>query len=194
MKAFPQMRLFLVLAVLAALSLGLVAVAAAEQYEFTGVAGCKMCHNKDKTGMQWDQWSKSAHAQAFAVLATEPALAIAKEKGIADPQQADECLKCHVTGHGVDPKFFKPKFSQEEGVGCEACHGAGGAYQKLTVMKDITAGKVDGATVGLIKPTKELCVQCHNEQSPTFKGFNYDEAIKLGAHPIPAEHKATYKQ
>ncbi|HOX25487.1 MAG TPA: cytochrome c family protein [Candidatus Krumholzibacteria bacterium] len=193
MKQYPQAKLFLVLTALA-LTWFVVAGAAAEQNEFVGVAKCKTCHNKASSGMQWDQWSKTPHAQAFTVLASEAALAIAKEKGIADPQQADACLKCHVTAHGVDAKFVNAKFAKEDGVGCESCHGAGGAYWKMTVMKDLTAGKVDPATVGLVKPTKELCVQCHNEESPTFKAFNFEEAIKVVAHPIPAEHKATYKK
>ncbi len=163
--------------------------AMAADHAFTGAAKCKTCHNKPAEGAQYDQWLTTKHAKAFETLASEAAKAIATEKGIADPQAADACLKCHVTGHGAAAALLGEKYSKAEGVSCETCHGAGGDYYKMSVMKDIAAGKVDGATVGLIKPTKEMCVKCHNEESPTFKGFNYEEAVKKIAHPKPAAPK-----
>ena len=36
-------------------------------------------------------------------------------------------------------------------------------------------------------------MQCHNDKSPTFKGFVYAEMYKKIAHPIPDEAKAAYK-
>ncbi len=160
--------------------------AVAADHAFTGAAKCKTCHNKPADGAQYDQWMSTSHSKAFTTLASDASKAIAKEKGIADPQTADACLKCHVTGHGAAAALLGEKYAKTEGVTCETCHGAGGDYYKMTVMKDISAGKIDGATVGLIKPSKELCVKCHNAESPTFKGFNYDEAIKKVAHPKPA--------
>ena len=79
---------------------------------------------------------------------SQEALAIGKEKGIADPQTSDACLKCHVTAFGIDAKFKGAKFANEEGISCEACHGAGGLYQKMTTMKELTAGKIEPASVG----------------------------------------------
>ena len=160
--------------------------AMAADHQFTGAAKCKTCHNKPADGAQFDQWMSTSHAKAFTTLASEKSKTVAKAKGIEDPQTADACLKCHVTGHGAKAELLGEKYSKAEGVTCESCHGAGGDYYKMTVMKDIAAGKVDGATVGLIKPAKETCVKCHNAESPTFKGFNYDEAIKKVAHPKPA--------
>jgi len=73
----------------------------------------------------------------------------------------------------------------EEGVSCEACHGPGSQYKSLKVMKDIAAGTVKGADVGLATPDKTLCVKCHNTKSPTFKEFKFEEAAKKIAHPLP---------
>ena len=163
------------------------------QRTFIGATKCKTCHKKPEQGEQFVIWSESRHAKAYETLAGEKAKAIATEKGIEDPQKADECLQCHVTGHGVAADFLGPKYAVTDGVGCESCHGAGGDYYKKSTMKKIISGEVDGATLGLTKPVEEDCVGCHNDKSPTFAGFKYDEMVKKIAHPIPDEKKAEYK-
>jgi hypothetical protein len=85
----------------------------------------------------------------------------------------------------VDAKFLGEKYKKEDGVSCESCHGAGGDYWTKQVMTDITAKKIDGATVGLVKPDEATCKKCHNEESPTFAGFNFEEMSKKIAHPMP---------
>lgn len=163
------------------------------QRMFVGTTKCKTCHKTAAQGEQHPIWLKSAHAKAFEVLAGDESKAIAKEKGIEDPQKADECLKCHVTGHGVDAKFLGPKYLASEGVGCESCHGAGGDYYKKTTMTAVLLGEIEPASVGLIIPNEKTCVTCHNEDSPTFKKFDYKEAYAKIAHPIPEERKAKHK-
>lgn len=185
-------KLTLMVAALAML-LGIAAVASAEDYEFVGVDGCKMCHKKEKSGDQYGKWSAGPHAKAFETLGTDAAKAAAAEMGLGDPQQEGACLKCHITAYGVDEARLGAKYTKEEGVGCESCHGAGGEYKSMKTMKAITAGEVDGATVGLVIPTAETCTACHNEESPTFKGFDWDEYSAKIAHSIPEEHMATYK-
>ncbi|MBN2010246.1 cytochrome C554 [candidate division KSB1 bacterium] len=155
------------------------------QNTYVGVKSCKMCHNKAKTGKQFSIWSESGHAKAFETLATEEAKAVAKKAGVeGDPQKADQCLSCHVTGHGASSEIHGDKLTMEEGVSCEACHGPGSAYKSMKVMKDITAGTIKGETVGLTTITAETCKTCHNPKSPTYKEFNFDEAAKKIAHPI----------
>jgi hypothetical protein len=39
----------------------------------------------------------------------------------------------------------------------------------------------------MIIPDEKLCIGCHNEESPTYKEFNYAEAVKQIAHPRPAK-------
>jgi hypothetical protein len=149
-----------------------------------------MCHNNPKSGAQFKQWETTKHAKAFETLGTAEAKEIGAKMGIADPQKDDKCLKCHVTGHGVDAKLLDKNYAMTDGVSCESCHGAGADYWTKKVMEDISKGTVDGATVGLINPTEEMCKTCHNEESPTFSGFNYEEMSKKISHPMPAEYKA----
>lgn len=156
-----------------------------EQRTFEGVARCKTCHRKPEQGEQFRIWEESAHSEAYATLACEKAKEVAAEMGIENPQQAEECLTCHVTAHGVAEEYLGRRYDIADGVGCESCHGAGGDYYKKTTMEAIYAGELEGESVGLITPTEEVCVQCHNEESPTFKGFDFEEYVEKIAHPIP---------
>ena len=108
-----------------------------------------MCHKSEAQGEQFPIWEKSAHAKAYATLAGDDAKAIAKEKGIEDPQKADACLKCHVTGYGAAADMFGDKYDMANGVGCESCHGAGSDYDKMSVMKAVMAGTTKPESVGL---------------------------------------------
>jgi hypothetical protein len=173
--------LFIVLFILPAV------LSAQSKFKYTGANSCKACHLTAKSGAAYKIWQASAHAKAFATLATPEAKEIAKKKGIADPQKSQDCLKCHDTAAGVAAAQLAPTFKPGEGVGCEVCHGPGSEYKSMQVMKDIDAGKVKGETVGLVKSDEKLCVTCHNEQSPSFKGFNFAEMSKKIAHPTPKQ-------
>ena len=156
-------------------------------FNYVGVKNCKMCHSSKKSGEAYKIWLESAHATAYETLGNEESKKIAAEQGIEDAQKAGECLSCHITAYGVEDARLEKGYSMEEGVTCEACHGPGSEYNPMKIMKQITAGEVDGAEYGLIAPDKELCVSCHNEKSPTFKGFNYEEFVAKIAHPTPGE-------
>lgn len=157
-------------------------VAAEDKHKYVGVKKCAMCHKSEAKGNQHGQWLSSAHARAYERLASPEALEAAKKKGVAgNPQEAPQCLKCHVTGYGEDASLFSEGFISSDGVQCETCHGAGSDYLALSIMKD-RAKSVQG---GLIIPTKELCVKCHNSESPNYKEFNFDESVKKIAHPRP---------
>jgi len=159
----------------------------ASKFNYVGVKKCKMCHKGEKKGKIFEKWQEQGHAKAFATLATEESKAIAKKMGIKEePQQAKECLVCHVTAYKA-AAAQKEALTMEEGVSCEACHGPGSKYKSLKVMKGITAGTMKGADYGLIEPDKKVCVTCHNEKSPTYKPFKFEEATKKIAHPMPAK-------
>ena len=163
-----------------------VSFAAEKSNNYVGVKKCQMCHKTKKSGNQFGIWQSKKHAQAYATLATPEAKEAAKKAGVAgDPQKAKECLVCHVTAFEAPAANKEASLTVEEGVSCEACHGPGSEYKSMKVMKAITAGTTKGADVGLIEPTKEVCVKCHNPKSPTYKEFVYEEAIKAIAHPIP---------
>ena len=159
----------------------------AKQRQHVGVDKCKVCHKSKKKGEQHAKWLAGAHSKAFGTLASDQSKAIAKEKGIEDPQAASECLRCHVTGHDVAAEFLGAKYKKEDGVGCESCHGAGGDYYKMKTMKALYAGEIEPGTVGMVTPDEKVCASCHNEESPTYKKFEYAERLKVIAHPVPAK-------
>lgn len=178
------MRRFAILAGTMLLSAGLVLSAGsslAGEHGYIGANGCKICHGA-KTGDQWNQWLNSAHAKAYETLKNEASAKIVADKGLkGNAWELSECLSCHVTAHGVDPARIGKKFAVEEGVGCESCHGPGSDYKAMSVMKSREAS----LAAGMIIPTEETCTACHNDKSPTFKGFEYAEALKAVVHPIP---------
>ncbi len=151
----------------------------AQEFEYIGAAKCKMCHNKPATGQQYKIWSEGPHAKAMETLKTEEAKAIAKEKGIADPSTDPSCTKCHSTFARIDQNL-NLGVKEDEGISCETCHGPGSRYKSNTIMKS----REKSIENGLIVPDAKLCKECHNEQSPTYKEFNFEEAKKKIAHPV----------
>ncbi len=121
----------------------------AKKFDYVGDAKCKMCHKVEHTS-----WLTTAHAKAWNSLKPEE-------------QKKEECIVCHSTGKAADGTLIT-------GVGCESCHGPGSEYKAQKVMKD----KALSLAAGLIEPKKEVCIKCHNEKSPTFKGFDFDKAVK----------------
>lgn len=152
------------------------------KHKFMGVSNCKMCHQKEAEGQQFKIWSESKHAKAWEDLASDKAKEAAAKKGVTgNPQEAPECLKCHVTAFGVAADLLDKKFDPKQGVQCEACHGAGADYWKKETMKD----KDKAIANGLLIPTEETCKKCHNEESPFYKEFKFDEFKTKIAHPLP---------
>ncbi len=155
-------------------------------FNYIGSAKCKMCHMTAKSGAQYKIWSESSHAKAFETLKTPKADEIAKAKGLTVPAaQAPECLACHVTAYGKPAAVRGTTLMDAEGIGCEACHGPGSEYNKMTVMKQLHAGEVEAAKVGLVEPTEATCKTCHNEKSPTYKAFDFKTFSAKIAHPVP---------
>jgi Cytochrome c554 and c-prime len=142
---------------------------------YVGSAKCKMCHIDDHKA-----WAASKHATAFSVLKPEEA-------------SKAECAECHTTGFEMKAETVT---YVEAAVGCETCHGPGSLYTAKGV-KDKKAFKADPegsrkawAAAGLVKGTEAMCKDCHNEKSPTFKGFDAAEAmakIKHWEDEAPAE-------
>ncbi len=154
--------------------------------KFVGATSCKTCHKSKKKGNQWAQWAQTKHAQAYQTLATPAARKAAAARGVeGDPQQAPECLRCHVTGYDAPADRRGRKYSVEDGVGCESCHGAGGNYKKKEIMKD----KAAAIAAGLVVPDEKLCRGCHNQDSPTFQPFDYDKKVKEVLHPLIRDKK-----
>ena len=149
------------------------------KHQYTGVKMCKTCHSKQKLGgEEYPVWEKLAHAKAYKTLASPAAKKIAADLGIADPQKDPGCLKCHTTAHGVDAKWRGKRLTLEEGVSCEACHGPGKDYKGKKVMEDHAAS----LAAGMVIPNEKTCRACHNEESPTYREFEYEKALKKIQH------------
>ena len=141
---------------------------------YVGIKTCGMCHKKEDVGQQLKIWQDSKHSQSYKTLQTEKADKIAKEKGFSTKAvETPECLKCHASGYNVDASKIGKKFKIEDGVQCETCHGPGSDYKSKKVMKDRTASIEKGLII--YDNAKELCVKCHNEESPSYKEFNFEE-------------------
>lgn len=167
-----------------------------EQHEYVGNKKCGTCHKKDEMGNQIAAWQKTGHAEAFETLGGDQAKQWAADKGLSDPQTEADCVKCHSTAHGVPDDLVSRKFDRQAGVQCEGCHGPGKDYRKKKVMvdRDLAVSR------GLVLQSEEVCVACHNDESPAWKpdrytradgtkaGFDYEAAVKRIAHPVPEEY------
>ena len=142
-----------------ALVVALLAASPAESAspQYVGASKCKTCHMKE-----FNTWSASPHAKALGRLS-------------AEERKKEECVGCHVTGHG------KPAAAGAalEGVQCEVCHGPGSLYKATSIMSkkayeaDLEAAKKKAREAGLIDPVEATCRGCHNDKSPHFKEFDF---------------------
>jgi len=131
-----------------AIVLAVVAVSSsafAGDHEYVGAAKCKMCHK-----VQYASWEGTKHAGA-----TESAKASTEREFSAD------CLKCHATNAS----------EEMAGVQCEACHGAGNDFKKMSIMKDLDAAIANG----LVIPTQATCDGCHTGDDHATKKVMADE-------------------
>ena len=137
-----------------AIVLAVVAVSSsayAGDHEYVGAAKCKMCHK-----VQYASWEGTNHAKA-----TEAA------KASTDREFSADCLTCHATNASED-------FA---GVQCEACHGAGADFKKMSIMKDLEAAKANG----LMIPTQATCDGCHTGDDHATKKVMADELNNTAA-------------
>ncbi len=150
---------------------------------YVGAGKCKICHMSKKKGAQYGAWQASKHSKAFEVLGTPAAKETAVKAGVTgNPQEAAECLKCHVTGSDAPAERKTGKYKVTDGVTCESCHGPGENYASMKVMRDREASTAAGLKI----PTVETCKSCHNEKSPTFKDFVCAERWAKIVHDNPA--------
>ena len=138
------------------------------KYLYVGMEKCaSVCHNNKDMGFQYDMVKTSAHANAFQILFSKKAARYAKKADIKEnPRESPVCLKCHVTGGGLDSSFFSATYRKDDGVTCEACHK--GAYTTKTFI-----------------PKEEDCLKCHNGSVHKIHTFNFKQNCVKIAHPRP---------
>ena len=164
----------------------LVAVTGYAENKYVGAKFCSACHKSGKGGTAYAVWEKTPHANAFKTLLGDEAKKIAKEKGLkAAPSEAPECLKCHVTGGGSATNV-EAGFKKEEGVTCEACHGAASGWKSThSKPENLEKAKAAGLILGS-KDDAKACEKCHNPESPTAKPFVMKDMWAKIAHGKPA--------
>ncbi len=159
---------------------------------YIGSKKCKACHKA-----QYTSWEEGRKAKSMDTLMPGK-FAEAKTAHNLDPAKDytkdESCLKCHTTGYGHEGGYAIPDAADEkavkqaknlEGVGCESCHGPGSAYKDL--HKDIKKEKrtykfEEMVKAGQWKIEQAKCEQCHNEKSPTFKGFDFEKQKMDSSH------------
>jgi hypothetical protein len=167
------------------IALFLVSGAYAADNKYVGVKVCGMCHKAKDKGEVYQVWEKSKHAKAFETLKTKEADEIAAKKGLKKPAaESPECLKCHVTGGGSATNV-EAGFKKEDGITCEACHGAASGYKMLHNKPENLAKAKEAGLVLPDKTDPKPCEKCHNSESPTNKAFKIAEMWPKIEHHLP---------
>jgi hypothetical protein len=138
------------------------------KYQYVGAEKCAfICHNDEKTGSQYNVWKNGPHAKAFTILSSERAIFYAKKPRLKENhQESSACLKCHVTGAGLDTSFLTATYKKEDGVTCEACH-----KQKFVAKTFL--------------PKETDCLECHNNSAHRMHKFNFRKGCLKIEHPMP---------
>ena len=150
-----------------------VADAASAVRTYTGVASCagSTCHGRMEGDgkvvrqdelMRWQEPSTpgGAHSRAFAVLNGTRGRQIAATLGLGDPSSAPACLGCHSTPAAARGT----RFLAQDGVGCEACHGAASGWiaSHYAVGASHAANVAAGMTpLDQPETRASVCLDCH---------------------------------
>jgi len=158
---------------------------------YAGAEKCRFCHFIESKGGQYPKWLAEDHHKAYAVLASEKAKKIAKERSVVDPQRDKACLSCHVTAYDVPADQKDDKLELAQGVQCESCHGPGGRHsaRRLEQLENESLTLIlipRGEVVAM--PSARTCQRCHNESSPTYKPLSFPEDLKKISHLDPRKN------
>ncbi len=151
--------------------------------QYVGSHICRKCHLGEEHGNQYLQWISSRHAAAYWRLATDWSLFLALQRphfqDMKNPREDDRCLLCHTSAAQDPNALFAVTYDEQEGVGCEACHGPGSEYLAPDVMSDRAAFLSAGGRI----PGESTCQTCHRNPAQ----FDYDEWWPRIAHGKPTE-------
>ncbi len=135
---------------------------------YVGSEKCESCHEES-----YRIWKRSGHAKAYETLV----------KAVPPRNFDPECISCHVVGwHPTEYFPYKGGFLSRQktpqlvNVGCESCHGPGGAHCDAEIKNDPALQKKlqKAAVVTKAESEKQLCVTCHDlDNSPDYKFETY---------------------
>lgn len=137
-----------------------------------GSQACRSCHDDEHA---W--WAQDPHASAMATLAD-----VTHQGEPAAAQVA--CVRCHaspVRSGGVASTSIEDFRVDEGGVGCESCHGPGGAHIDSEGAPGTIEGLGEECPVCVIEA---LCTSCHTaEWDP---GWALEPRLQAIAHTPPS--------
>ena len=152
-----------------------------ENAEFVGATGCKSssCHGgAGPKREQYTIWSRQDfHAKAFAILTDARSARIVEVVGGGEATTNARCTICHSPFQSVAQTRLESTAHPDEGVSCENCHGAAGAWLRGHTRPDwtyamrVTAGMRDLRSLYVRANT---CVACHQ---------NIDNDLLKAGHP-----------
>jgi hypothetical protein len=160
-----------------------------------GVASCSgsTCHGRaEATGkivrqdelLIWQNESSpaGAHSRAWRVLAEPRSKAIARRLGIGEATRAPMCLGCHATPAPGGARG--PRFQLSDGVSCEGCHGAAGAW--LSSHYAVGASHSANVARGMVplenpRARAAQCLDCHFGSADPGQFVNH--RIMAAGHP-----------
>lgn len=131
---------------------------------YVGAEACRDCHRP-----QYEQWSRTRHAAAFAVL-------LRLDRG-ADRN----CTPCHTTGAGHKGGFGDKDLKDRPmtHVQCEVCHGPGADHVTAppALRKATIYGITDQCSVCIVQG---VCLTCHDLKNDP--DFQLETALPLVTH------------
>jgi hypothetical protein len=144
---------------------------ASPRFEGPGSCSSSNCHGNIKPRNssnvlqnEYITWSKhDRHSRAYLSLQSTDSKKIASNLGIGDPTKEPLCLACHST-YSKSTEQHGERFRLEDGVSCEACHGAAEGYLKSHAITGAThAENVKNGLTDLsnIDTRATLCLSCH---------------------------------
>jgi hypothetical protein len=145
-------------------------------HQWLGTASCAAmgCHNANGLKGEWRSeyttWaSHDPHARAYEVLFQPRSRSIVKNLRLGTaklPHELALCLNCHVHGD-FEKADHHGRFTREDGVGCESCHGPAGNWVSehykphwigLTTAQRLDKGMWDTRSLtGRVR----TCTPCH---------------------------------
>jgi hypothetical protein len=155
------------------------------RFMLTGTSSCASaaCHNQEVEGIKGREFGASlqdvAHRRAYGVLSNARSQQIVrnyypelKNAPVVSPERDALCIKCHVHPAIQQASILEVdgirRFRLEDGVSCEACHGAAGEYlgrhfrpEWKTLTPAEKADEYGMADVRSIGGRARTCVQCH---------------------------------
>lgn len=160
-------------------------------FQYMGVGSCSapQCHGSvrelttSKLGVRQTEhvhWlTQEKHSKAYEVLLKERSVLMAKNLKMTEaPEKSERCLVCHAMHAPKEQQG--PKYQVEDGVSCEACHGAAKVWLENHIDRNyqdlLKEGMYD--TRNLVKRT-EKCASCHIGDETR----NVDHELIAAGHP-----------